>query len=51
MLSNNVESKESKAEKTDRVAREIIAAERIQVLKKVQRLRDKRLKVERISGL
>ncbi|MGB3501004.1 MAG: hypothetical protein WBA44_05215 [Mesorhizobium sp.] len=51
MFSKNVETKESRAEKTDRIAREIIAAERVQVHKKMQRLRDKRLKIERMAGL
>ena len=49
MMIQQVEKRESKNERTDRIARGIIQKERSQRDKKTARLRDMRLKMERVA--
>ena len=49
MNNSEINRKESKAERTDRIAREIIQAERSRCNKKSAWLRDMRLKAQRIA--
>ena len=44
------EKQESKADRTDRIAREIISADRSSRDRKTERLREMRLKAERMAG-
>ena len=50
MLNQRLEKKESKAERTDRIAREMIRAERLSTVSKTERLREMRLKIERMAA-
>lgn len=50
MFNQELEKKESKAERTDRIAREMIMAERSSNVNKTERLREMRLKMERVDA-
>ena len=49
MLNPKLEKRESKAERTDRIALGIIRAERASRDRKTARIRDMRLKIERLA--
>ncbi|MBC2885449.1 hypothetical protein H7Q97_08520 [Ochrobactrum sp. CM-21-5] len=51
MSRNNTEKKETPMERADRIARELLSAERKEREKKTARLREKRLEMERIAAL
>ena len=50
MSKPELEKQESKAERTDRIAREIISSDRSSRDRKTARLREMRLKAERVAG-
>ncbi|MFC5385867.1 hypothetical protein ACFPLB_07800 [Aquamicrobium segne] len=51
MLDSIPEKKESRAERTDRIARELINAKRSEIDKKTARLRNIRLQMEQIDKI